>query len=156
MDFRNYPFDQQKCFINFESATHSVNHLILRWASTGAFNQGDNFNTVGFSLIKYDQKSSNVTYHRDFNYSRITIELILQREYAHYLFDVYLPTGMIVMVSWCTFWLGVGSPPARVMLGVTTLLTLVTTSKNAREKLPKISYWNSLDIWNMVCIGMYL
>ncbi|GIX79089.1 glycine receptor subunit alpha-3 [Caerostris extrusa] len=36
---------------------------------------------------------------------------------------------------------------------MTTMLTLVTSEKAIREKLPKVSYIHALDIWNVVCTG---
>ncbi|CAG2116279.1 unnamed protein product [Medioppia subpectinata] len=43
--------------------------------------------------------------------------------------------------------------PARITLGITTMLTFVTVAKEARERLPNISYVNALDIWFVVCTG---
>ena len=40
--------------------------------------------------------------------------------------QVYVPSSMIVCMSWVSFYLDRGSAPARVGLGVTTVLTMVT------------------------------
>ena len=45
--------------------------------------------------------------------------------------------------------------PARVTLAMTTLLTLVTSAKNSREKIPKMSYITALDIWILSCTCEY-
>ena len=40
--------------------------------------------------------------------------------------QVYIPSSLIVVMSWVSFWLNRGAAPARVGLGVTTVLTMVT------------------------------
>ncbi|KAK6035749.1 hypothetical protein COOONC_26746 [Cooperia oncophora] len=43
-----------------------------------------------------------------------------------YLAQIYLPSTLLVVVSWVSFWLERTAVPARVTLGVTTLLTMTT------------------------------
>jgi hypothetical protein len=40
---------------------------------------------------------------------------------------MYIPTLLIVMLSWVSFWLNVNSVPGRVTLGVLSVLTISTT-----------------------------
>ena len=40
--------------------------------------------------------------------------------------QVYVPSSLIVVMSWVSFYLDRSSAPARVGLGVTTVLTMVT------------------------------
>ncbi len=40
----------------------------------------------------------------------------------------------------------------QIFEGMTTMLTLVTTSIASREKLPKVSYVHALDIWIASCV----
>ena len=42
------------------------------------------------------------------------------------LLQVYVPASLIVLISWVSFYLERGAAPARVGLGVTTVLTMVT------------------------------
>ena len=44
----------------------------------------------------------------------------------HSLYQVYVPSSLIVVMSWVSFYLDRKSAPARVGLGVTTVLTMVT------------------------------
>lgn len=43
-----------------------------------------------------------------------------------------------VITSFVGFWIEIPAAPARVTLAMTTLLTLVTSAKNSREKIPKV------------------
>jgi hypothetical protein len=69
---------------------------------------------------------------------------------------------MLVIVSWVnykliiivnilylqvSFWLDRTAVPARVTLGVTTLLTMTTQTSGINAKLPPVSYSKAIDIW---------
>ena len=57
-------------------------------------------------------------------------------------------------MSWVSFWLNRGAAPARVGLGVTTVLTMTTLMASVNAALPKISYMKSIDIYLAVCFFM--
>ena len=72
----------------------------------------------------------------------------------HPLTQVYIPSSLIVVMSWVSFWLNRGAAPARVGLGVTTVLTMTTLINSVNAALPKISYMKSIDIYLFVCFFM--
>jgi anionic glutamate receptor len=59
---------------------------------------------------------------------------------------------MLVIVSWVSFWLPRTAVPARVTLGVTTLLTMTTQASGINAKLPPVSYSKAIDIWTGSCL----
>ncbi|KAK6011554.1 Neurotransmitter-gated ion-channel transmembrane region, partial [Ostertagia ostertagi] len=64
----------------------------------------------------------------------------------------YVPTTLIVVISWFSFWLDVDAVPARVSLAITTLLTLSTQANAARMALPEVSYMKAIDVWMGACM----
>jgi len=56
------------------------------------------------------------------------------------MIQFYLPCCMLVIVSWVSFWLDANAVPARVMLGITTLLTMSTQTSAINQSLPPVSY----------------
>ena len=50
------------------------------------------------------------------SFSCVTMFLRLKRFSSYYLLNVYLPTGLCVIVSWTTFWIRLDIAPARVTL----------------------------------------
>ena len=53
----------------------------------------------------------------------------------------------VVVLSWVSFWLHRDAAPARVALGITTVLTMTTLISSTNAALPKISYLKSIDVY---------
>lgn len=73
-------------------------------------------------------------------YSCLKVDLAFQRKFSYYLLTIYIPCDMLVVVSWVSFWLDANAIPARVSLGVTTLLTMATQTTGINNSLPPVSY----------------
>lgn len=50
-------------------------------------------------------------------YQRLSLSFILQRNIGYFLFQTYLPSILIVMLSWVSFWINHEATSARVALG---------------------------------------
>ena len=50
---------------------------------------------------------------------------------------MYIPSTLIVIVSWLSFWLTVGAVAGRISLGVLTVLTMTTQSSSVNASLPR-------------------
>uniref|UniRef100_A0A2K5UWN5 Gamma-aminobutyric acid type A receptor subunit beta1 n=1 Tax=Macaca fascicularis TaxID=9541 RepID=A0A2K5UWN5_MACFA len=62
-----------------------------------------------------------------------------------------MPSTLITILSWVSFWINYDASAARVALGITTVLTMTTISTHLRETLPKIPYVKAIDIYLMGC-----
>lgn len=67
---------------------------------------------------------------------------------------MYVPSALVVFLSWISFWLDIEAIPARITLGVTSLLTLSTQVAQAHTHLPSISYLTAMDVWLFTCLIM--
>ncbi|GBN25097.1 hypothetical protein AVEN_199142-1 [Araneus ventricosus] len=85
------------------------------------------------------------------SFSCVNATFSLKRQNGYHMGYSYTITSFIVIVSWIGFWLPVTAVPARVTLGVTTLLTLLTTGNFVRSSLPPISYVTAIDVWVGMC-----
>lgn len=88
------------------------------------------------------------------NYSRLACEIQFVRSMGYYLIQIYIPSSLIVIISWVSFWLNRNATPARVALGVTTVLTMTTLMSSTNAALPKISYVKSIDVYLGTCFVM--
>lgn len=86
------------------------------------------------------------------NFSSLKITFHLKRRVGFFIIETYIPSCIIVALSWISFWIPPDSVPARVALGITTALTMVTISGNARAELPRVSYVKAIDWYLLTCL----
>ena len=70
----------------------------------------------------------------------VGVKFVLERDYSYYIIQIYVPSILIVILSWVNFWLDCTSVPGRVSLALLTVLTMTTQSAGARANLPAVSY----------------
>lgn len=71
------------------------------------------------------------------NFTCLAIVFNLRRRLGYHLFHTYIPSALIVVMSWISFWIKPEAIPARVTLGVTSLLTLGELIRIVKETLIK-------------------
>ena len=79
------------------------------------------------------------------------VEFKFRRRLGYFMFHTYIPTCLIVMMSWISFWIKPEAVPARVTLGVTSLLTLSTQHASSQKALPPVSYIKAIDMFMNAC-----
>ena len=85
-------------------------------------------------------------------HSALVAKFTFHRRLGYYMIQTYIPSMLTVTISWFSFWISPGSPPARVGLGITTVLTMITISNSARAPLPKVSYTKAIDWFLLMCL----
>jgi glycine receptor alpha-3 len=82
------------------------------------------------------------------------MKLYFVRSLGYFITQIYIPSTLIVALSWVSFWLDRTAAPARVSLGITTVLTMVTFIWSTNASLPKISYIKGIDVYLVCCFFM--
>lgn len=85
------------------------------------------------------------------NFTCLAIVFNLRRRLGYHLLHTYIPSALIVVMSWISFWIKPEAIPARVTLGVTSLLTLATQNTQSQQSLPPVSYVKAIDVWMSSC-----
>jgi hypothetical protein len=81
------------------------------------------------------------------------IGFILCRDVGYFLIQLYVPSLLIVILSWVSFWINVDASPARVSIGLLTVLTTTTQSTaGVNSSLPRVSYIKAIDVWMSTCL----
>lgn len=86
------------------------------------------------------------------DFACLLLELQFDRNTGYYIAQIFIPSILIVILSWVSFWVDIDAIPARVSLGVLTVLTMTTQSSGARSALPRVSYIKAIDVWMAVCL----
>jgi len=152
MKFHKYPHDEQLCKMSMESLSHTTEDLVFQWLPEVDMPLvvDDGIELPQLELIK------NFTDDCTSNYSTGTftcLEVVFKfkRRLGYFMFHTYIPTCLIVMMSWISFWIKPEAVPARVTLGVTSLLTLSTQHANSQKSLPPVSYIKAIDMFMSSC-----
>lgn len=86
------------------------------------------------------------------SFSCVEGRIHMKRRYLQYAIQIYVPSALMVMLSWANFWIDHRSTPARVSLALLCILTITTQSSGAGAKLPKVAYVKAIDVWMSVCL----
>uniref|UniRef100_W5N105 Glycine receptor, alpha 1 n=1 Tax=Lepisosteus oculatus TaxID=7918 RepID=W5N105_LEPOC len=152
MDLKNFPMDVQTCIMQLESFGYTMNDLIFEWDEKGAVQVADGLTLPQF-ILKEEKDLRDCTKHYNTGkFTCIEARFHLERQMGYYLIQMYIPSLLIVILSWVSFWINMDAAPARVGLGITTVLTMTTQSSGSRASLPKVSYVKAIDIWMAVCL----
>ncbi|KAG5306233.1 GBRB protein, partial [Acromyrmex insinuator] len=152
--FRVLGHRQRQTTIHLSTVGYTMRDIRYKW------NEGPNSVGVSnevslpqFKVLGHRQRAMEISLTTG-NYSRLACEIQFVRSMGYYLIQIYIPSGLIVIISWVSFWLNRNATPARVALGVTTVLTMTTLMSSTNAALPKISYVKSIDVYLGTCFVM--
>jgi gamma-aminobutyric acid receptor subunit beta len=148
MDLRRYPLDRQNCTVEVESYGYTQADVIMRWKhGRESILDLDKVQLPQFTILDYDTISYGLylaTGNRETSivrngmftlflfvirgvYQRLSLSFVLQRNIGYFLFQTYLPSILIVILSWVGFWINHEATSARVALGKQTMNTFHLT-----------------------------
>ncbi|XP_077434864.1 glycine receptor, alpha 4a isoform X1 [Vanacampus margaritifer] len=131
---------------------YTMNDLIFEWLSENPVQVADDLTLPQFVLEDEMDLGYCTKYYNTGKFTCIEVKFHLERQMGYYLIQMYIPSLLIVILSWVSFWINMDAAPARVGLGITTVLTMTTQSSGSRASLPKVSYVKAIDIWMAVCL----
>ncbi|CAD6197468.1 unnamed protein product [Caenorhabditis auriculariae] len=147
-----YPLDSQGCGLRILSYAYDTEQLQIRWNGRVPVEVNKDIRMPDMRLQRIKFYVRNDSYATGI-WSCAIAEFHVDREITHHIIQSYIPTALIVIISWFSFWLDVEAVPGRVSLSITTLLTLATQSSAARMALPQASYVKAIDVWMGTCMA---
>jgi len=150
MKFETYPHDTQICNMQIESLSHTTYDLIFKWNVTDPLVTNPDIELPQLDIAKNSTEDCTLEYSTG-NFTCLAVVFNLRRRLGYHLFHTYIPSGLIVVMSWISFWIKPEAIPARITLGVTSLLTLATQSTQSQRSLPPVSYVKAIDVWMSSC-----
>uniref|UniRef100_A0A0K0EED8 Gamma-aminobutyric acid receptor subunit beta n=1 Tax=Strongyloides stercoralis TaxID=6248 RepID=A0A0K0EED8_STRER len=146
MKLKLFPMDSQLCSLEIESYGYSILDIRYKFSNGKDSVTRSEFELPQFILqdVRLGSKIENLT---SGSYSRLFCQFLFKRNIGYYIIQIYLPSILIVIISWVSFWIRRESTPARISLGVLTVLTMTTLMTTTNSTLPKVSYVKSIDIF---------
>ncbi|KAI5701873.1 hypothetical protein M8J76_011355 [Diaphorina citri] len=154
-----FPFDQQKCHLVMDSWRYNASELLLEWDSHPVTIPPSKPYLTEYSLMdtvtqvqdQFAEPSAVADTNHSYMYSSLTLTFILNRQYGFYLMDFYVPSILLVCISWVSFWMAPDAVPGRTILGASTMLTFFQLGIETGSSLPNVSYIRSNDVWFFAC-----
>ncbi|MGC1344012.1 MAG: hypothetical protein WA854_16895 [Candidatus Binataceae bacterium] len=83
--------------------------------------------------------------------SEIRFTLTIARRFNFYIWKVFLPLLLMVMLSWTVFWIDPTELSSQVQISVTTILTVIAFAFAIQANLPKVPYLTFIDVFFLIC-----
>ena len=188
-DFKNFPFDTQKLLIRIKTGVgnysdfnleddKNIGSLTLITPEPGVFLNLEKFTNPDINKLKAWRISDNgitvnsniLTEDRWDIYTQkiktrsenvLDIEIIIQRNYQHYLLKIMLPVFLILCVAWYVLWIPTEKYEARLNTSIIALLALIAYNFVFQDDIPKLEYLTDLDWFILLsyifcCIPVFL
>ena len=78
-------------------------------------------------------------------------QIAVERRYGFYLWKVFLPLLLMVVVSWSVFWFDPPEVSSQVQIAVTTILTIIAFALAISLTLPRVPYLTFADAFFLTC-----
>uniref|UniRef100_A0A8C9TY54 Gamma-aminobutyric acid type A receptor subunit rho1 n=1 Tax=Scleropages formosus TaxID=113540 RepID=A0A8C9TY54_SCLFO len=154
MDLSRFPLDTQTCSLEIEKSWYSHAHaytdedLMLYWKKgNNSLSTDERISLSQFLIQKFHTTTKLAFYSSTGWYNRLYITFTLRRHIFFFLLQIYFPATLMVMLSWVSFWIDRRAVPARVPLGITTVLTMSTIITGVNASMPRVSYIKAVDIY---------
>ncbi|XP_061635255.1 gamma-aminobutyric acid receptor subunit beta-3 isoform X3 [Phyllopteryx taeniolatus] len=143
MDLRRYPLDEQNCTLEIESCQFTHTHDLIRPPCSPFMRKESRAKAYGyttddiefywkgghtavtgvtrielpqFSIVDYKLVSRNVVFSTG-AYPRLSLSFKLRRNIGYFILQTYMPSTLITILSWVSFWINYDASAARVALG---------------------------------------
>ncbi len=98
-----------------------------------------------FKAIKQKVESVLFLPERD-NYSRLTVELEIQRQFAFYIWNFFIPSIFFNIIAWGAFWINPQKElSSQVSIDISSILFLTTFAFVVKAGLPRVAYLIFVD-----------
>ncbi|XP_070533736.1 glycine receptor subunit alpha-4-like [Ptychodera flava] len=152
MSLEEFPMDKQICGIQIEPYGYTTKDLELAWYPENAVRWDKDLKLAQYTLEDEIQMETAIQDYTTGYFGHVNVQFTLTRQLGFYILQTYIPSVLLVVLSWVSFWIDVAAAPARVALGITTVLTLTTQGSGVRSELPKVAYAKAIDIWMAACL----
>jgi hypothetical protein len=152
-DFRKFPFDSQTLafeiwsefpssivsLVPYEAAMSEHKENLFNFQEDeGIVIPGWNLKEVNYYAYKFEEPD-------EYSYQGFILELEVERISKYYIFKIFLPILLILMVSWSVFWIHPKQIEAKVNITIVALLTLIAYNLIMDQEIPKLEYITFMD-----------
>lgn len=134
-----YPFDIQVCSVDLELPPELEDYITL------SIEKGEARYTGPQELSKYTVED--IRFSEDSGGHEFSLQFTLHRRQGIVVFSNFIPSAMLLVVSWATLFIRLEAINVRAIMSLTTLLVLYTLFANMSRSLPTTAAIKLIDIW---------
>uniref|UniRef100_A0A158Q4K1 Neur_chan_LBD domain-containing protein n=1 Tax=Dracunculus medinensis TaxID=318479 RepID=A0A158Q4K1_DRAME len=143
MNLELFPMDIQVCELVIESYSYNAAKVSLIWREWNPVFSIAKEKLADFTLYGIEWKKNSFEYAAG-QWDQLTVSLSFSRAYGFYILQMYLPTYASIDFK---------ALPARITLGVSSLMALTFQYASIAKSLPKVGYIKSVDIYMVMTTG---
>jgi len=149
MSFKNYPLDDQLCRVLSVSHSNSIHEVVLR----GSISYNTEFQRPLQYNLELRHLPDNYTFMvmEDAMYSVQGFEVKMERKLLPSLTKFYIPTQLLVALSWLAFFVPPEVISGRMVLLITILLMLTNIGISVESDSPPYAAFTAAHIWLLAC-----
>uniref|UniRef100_A0AC35U0M3 Neur_chan_memb domain-containing protein n=1 Tax=Rhabditophanes sp. KR3021 TaxID=114890 RepID=A0AC35U0M3_9BILA len=153
LDLKNYPLD-----------AHVLSEMNATWFSVQPISFNPEIGLPEFKITGMNSELCNGTFrytltdesYRIGDFSCLLGVIELDRAIGYHLVQSYIPSSLIVLISFVSFYIDRRAIPARVSLSFTALLTLSTQGNGMRFQVPAVAYAKAIDLFYGVSLNLII
>ncbi|XP_038006480.1 gamma-aminobutyric acid receptor subunit pi isoform X6 [Motacilla alba alba] len=116
MDLSKYPMDTQICQLQLESWGYDENDVTFIWLRGNNSVHGmEKLRLSQYTVERYHTLVSK-SQQETGSYPRLILQFELRRNVLYFILETYVPSTLLVMLSWVSFWITLDSVPARTCI----------------------------------------
>jgi len=152
-EFARYPLDKQNLGVIIENSVHTIDELVYIADSSSGY--AEDLSIPGWEFEKYNLMNLYHTYSTNFGdpvngeksstYSALRFELVVSRPVNYFIWKLLLPLIVVLLASWGALLLDPLRVDSRILLPITSLLTVVFLQQSYSDALPAVSYLVLID-----------
>lgn len=143
-DLTNYPFDTQRCPLSLLLAKYTSDLFVV---GVGNYTFSGNRRHHQYELRYISIHNFTME-----GYAGQRLMLVLRNQYIYYISAAYVPSCMLLVISYLTYYYTLEDFQTRITVALTALLVLATLFSELVGGLPKTSYLKLIDVWFLACI----
>ncbi|KAG7249412.1 hypothetical protein CRUP_000184, partial [Coryphaenoides rupestris] len=133
---------------------YNINDVMFYWTRGNESVSGlDTLKLAQYTVEDHYTSVSEAIYETG-HYPKLVFHFELKRSILYFILETYVPSSLLVVLSWVSFWISQSSVPARICIGVTTVLTMTTLMMGARTSLPNANcFIKAIDVYLGICFS---
>ena len=146
---------EEGVFLNLEKFINPEVNKLKAWKikKDGILVKNNIINEDAYDIYskKINSRSENV----------LDIEIIIERNWSHYVWKIMLPVFLILCVAWYVLWIPTEKYEARLNTSIIALLALIAYNFVFQDDIPKLEYLTDMDRFILLsyifcCIPVFL